>query len=191
MFTIYSFSNWRFSKTLRIYIRWQVTSDFSHLKILYQEKKIELKMCACDSNLKLVAFLQACHLWYIYTSVCLTGAGRKYIRVKETDVFFLSNFTLSVSFTLMYFLPHRSSRQRHTCTILYSHCNQFRIKFVHKFGLLIPLILLRGREKHTWRLDTRRPISIYPFPKWSSAKYIVTKLPDEGMCVPWVQNGDA
>ena len=34
-------------------------------------------------------------------------------------------------------------------------------------------------------------IYIYPFPKRSSAKYIVTKLPDEGMCVPWVQNGDA
>ena len=25
--------------------------------------------------------------------------------------------------------------------------------------------------------------------KWSSAKYIVIKLPDEGTCVPWVQNG--
>ena len=43
-------------------------------------------------------------LWCIYTSVCLTGAYRKYIRAKKTDVFFLSNFTLSVSFTLMYFL---------------------------------------------------------------------------------------
>ena len=63
-----------------------MTSDFSHFKILCQEKKIDLKMCACDSDLKSVAFLLACHL-------------------------------------------------------LYSHCNRFRIKFVHKFGLLI---LLRG-----------------------------------------------
>ena len=35
-----------------------------------------------------------------------------------------------------------------------------------------------------WRLDIRRPISICPFPKWSSVKYIVTILPDEGMYVP-------
>ena len=27
--------------------------------------------------------------------------------------------------------------------------------------------------------------------KWSSAKYLVRKHPDEGTCVPWVQNGDA
>ena len=73
---------------LRIYIRWHVTSDFSHFKILCQEKRIDLKMSACDSDLKLVAFLRACHLFY-------------------------------------------------------NHCNRFWIKFVHKFGLLI-LVLLRG-----------------------------------------------
>ena len=63
-----------------------MTSDFFHFRILCQEEKIDLEMCACDSDLKLVVFLRACHL-------------------------------------------------------LYSNCNRFRIKFVHKFGLLI---LLRG-----------------------------------------------
>ena len=44
----------------------------------------------------------------------------------------------------------------------------------------------------TWRLDIRRPISYSRTSqntKWSSAKYLVRKLPDEGTCVPWVQNG--
>ena len=24
--------------------------------------------------------------------------------------------------------------------------------------------------------------------KWSSAKYLIRKLPDDGACIPWVQN---
>ena len=58
-----------------------------------------------------------CIWWCIYTSVCLNGSDRKYIRAKKTDVFFLSKFTLSVSFTLMYFLSAPTSRQRCKCTI--------------------------------------------------------------------------
>ena len=40
--------------------------------------------------------------------------------------------------------------------------------------------------------EYRRPISYgrtSQNTKWCSAKYLVTKLPDEGICVPWVQNG--
>ena len=43
-----------------------------------------------------------------------------------------------------------------------------------------------------WRLDIRRPISCgrtSQNTKWSLAKYLVRKLPDESTCVPWVQNG--
>ena len=43
-------------------------------------------------------------LWCIYTSVCLTGADRKYIRVKETDSVKLDKKKTSVFFALMYFL---------------------------------------------------------------------------------------
>ena len=39
------------------------------------------------------------------TSVCLTGADRKYIRVKETDSVKLEKKKTSVFFALMYFLP--------------------------------------------------------------------------------------
>ena len=42
--------------------------------------------------------------WCIYTSVCLTGADRKYIRVKETDSVKLDKKKASVFFALMYFL---------------------------------------------------------------------------------------
>ena len=52
------------------------------------------------------------------------------------------------------------------------------------------LTIVNSTNIQSWRLDIRRPISTYPFPKWSSAKYTVTKLPEEGMCVPWVQNGE-
>ena len=43
-----------------------------------------------------------------------------------------------------------------------------------------------------WRLDIRRIISYgltSQNTKWSSAKYLAMKLPDEITCVPWVQNG--
>ena len=43
-----------------------------------------------------------------------------------------------------------------------------------------------------WRLDIRKPISYgrtSQNAKSSSAKYLVRKLPDEGTCVPCVQNG--
>ena len=48
------------------------------------------------------------------------------------------------------------------------------------------------RKSWPWRLYIRRPISYgrtSQNTKWCSAKYLVTKLPDEGICVPWVQNG--
>ena len=46
--------------------------------------------------------------WSFYGAfipVYMPGAGRKFIRVKKKDICFLSNFRLTVSFTLMYFLP--------------------------------------------------------------------------------------
>ena len=43
-------------------------------------------------------------LWCISTSVCLTGADRKYIRLKETDSVKLDNKKTYVFFALMYFL---------------------------------------------------------------------------------------
>ena len=79
----------------------------------------------------------------VHLYLCLpAGADRKYIREKKNDIYFQSNFTLSVFFTLMYFLsapvrqtfsfcpilhclsplllcifyPHWSGRQRYKCT---------------------------------------------------------------------------
>ena len=54
--SVFNLTNW--------FICSNVTSDFSHFKILCQEKKMELKTCTCDSDLKLIALLQACHLLY-------------------------------------------------------------------------------------------------------------------------------
>ena len=44
------------------------------------------------------------HLWCIYTSICLTGEDRKYIRVKEIDSVKLDKKKTSVFFAPMYFL---------------------------------------------------------------------------------------
>ena len=43
-------------------------------------------------------------LWCINTFVCLTGADRKYIRVKKTGSVKLDKKKTSVFFVLMYFL---------------------------------------------------------------------------------------
>ena len=60
-----------------------MTSDFSHFEILCQEKKIDVKMCACDSDLKLVAFLQACHSVYIGLP---DGSGEKLVHSNIFDI---------------------------------------------------------------------------------------------------------
>ena len=56
------------------------------------------------SEIKVLIFHEVHALWYIYTSVCLAGADRKYIRVKETDNVKLDKKKTSIFFVLMYFL---------------------------------------------------------------------------------------
>ena len=53
------------------------------------------------------------HLYLYMPDRC----GQKIHKSKKDRLLTLSNFTLSVSFTLIYFLPHRSGRQRFKCTI--------------------------------------------------------------------------
>ena len=60
-----------------------MTSYYSHFKLLCQEKKIDLKMCACDSDLKLVAFLRVCHLLYSHCN-----PNRIYFNQKRYKTFF-------------------------------------------------------------------------------------------------------